>query len=128
MGHHDHERAVIDPCLLGSIHRFVDRDEAARLGEPLARQERGAIVDHHDVPSEHRGGADERDRVVARAADQEPERRVEDLDERADAIGEHAHLRSFFPEERLRRSNGFGIHRGAPEGALGRAFGANDEP
>ena len=121
MRHHDDERALVDACGLGGVDGVVERDESARFGEPLAGEERGAVVGDRDVPSQHRGRADERDRVVARAADEQPQRRIEDLDERADVLAEPADLGPLLPQERLRGSNGFGIDRGIPEGALGRA-------
>ncbi len=120
VGHHQGERALIDPRRLGCGGRFVDRHEAARLGEACRRQERRAIVDDGHVPTEHRRGPHQRDRVVPGAADDESERRIEHLDERADAVGQHANLRPLFPEEPLRRLLRVRVHRRIAERSVGR--------
>ena len=65
---------------------------------------------------------------MARAAHEQPQRRIEDLHERADVLAEPADLGPLLPQERLRGPDGFGIDRGIPEGALGRAARSHDEP
>ena len=91
------------------------------------REERRAVVDHHRTPADARGRAHERDRIVARAADHQAERRFQHFDERADAVDEGPDLGALLLEQLARGEDRLDVEVRVTQGALDLALGGDHQ-
>ena len=129
MGHHDDRRPVVDRRLRRHLARLPDVDERRGLREPVVRQEELAVVDDDRPPPDRGRRCHERHRVVAGAAHDQPQRRLQHLDEHPGAAGERPDLAS--GRQRAGRGAAASPPRSppsSPSDPCDRPVGRHDEP